>query len=113
MNHVQRAKLDNQADYLVIHREPKKENPNQGSFIKALYLDYDKWLKGALEIAGTIHGPFWFSELRKRLLSPHHPNAFGSLAKALLKNGYRKTGEWRMSSTESRKGGLEWRFQRM
>lgn len=71
------------------------------------------WLAQSLEIAKSIPSPFFFSELRERLLfAPHHPNAWGSLAKALMKAGFERTGEYRKSTVDSRKGGLDWRYRR-
>lgn len=101
------------AKMLLINVEPKEQNPNQLSMISGLFMGHEEWLAQSLEIAGTIPGPFYFSDLRRRLgIPPHHPNAYGSLAKALMKNGFRRTGEYRRSPTGTRRGGIDWCYEK-
>ena len=111
---MQTAKLNDVVDYVIVRRKKKYQDPNQHNFLNKLFLDYNVWLTGAIETAVVMgsHGPFYFSELRAKLVNPHHPNAWGSLGKALLKNGFRRTGEYRKSTIGSRKGGLDWQFER-
>lgn len=111
---VQAAKLNDTVDYLIVRRQKKHQDPNQHNFLNELFLDYDVWIQGAIETAVVMgsRGPFYFSELRAKLVNPHHPNAWGTLAKALMKNGFKRTGEYRRSKIGSRKGGLDWQYER-
>lgn len=87
-------------------------DPNQTSL--NFSLDFAEWLAGSLEIARSIPQPFYFSDLRKRLAQqPHHVNCWGELARAMLRNGFKRTGNYRRSTVDSRKGGTDWEYQYM
>lgn len=87
-------------------------DPNQTSL--NFSLDYEEWLAGSLEIARSIPQPFYFSDLRKRLAQqPPHVNHWGKLASALMRNWFRRTGNYRRSTIESRNGGLDFEYQYM
>ena len=104
------VKLDNGADYLLISRKKKESDPAQGSFLNVLFLDYDAFIRLAMDTADRIQGPFFFSRLREMLPSPAHPGQWGRLAAHMLKNGYARTNRHQRSNIDSRKGGLDWQY---
>lgn len=71
----------------------------------------ERWYSETIEIAKTIRGPFWFGELRARCgKEPDHVNMWGQLAKIMLHHGFRMTGRFRRSKTESRRGSMEFEW---
>lgn len=100
---------NNQRIITILKR--KEKNPLQISLFGP---DEDRaWYTYAVGEASKLAIPFWFSDLRKLLkYGPRHENMWGVLAKKLKNAGYKQTGNYRPSNTDSRRGGLESQWKR-
>lgn len=72
-----------------------------------------EWAADMVQMAKAMPSPFFFSELRMLAAhEPPHASLWGALTKTLRKAGFTQTGTFRRSPRESRRGGVDFQWQR-
>lgn len=73
----------------------------------------EAWANDMIRFALKMPSPFFFSELRLHAAhEPPHASWWGALTRKLKKAGFIQTGTFRRSPRESRKGGVDFQWQR-
>jgi hypothetical protein len=94
--------------------KPNHTGVKENKSITVIQAELFSFVDQSWDVAIHLPSPFWFSDLVKKCpIRPLNENMWGAVARRLIgSHFFRRTGNYRRSPTESRKGGVEWEYER-